>query len=332
MIYPTVTVIIPNYNHQNYLNKRLESVLNQSYQDFEVILLDDASTDASVSLLKTYQSHPKVSRLIVNNVNSGSLFKQWIKGIQLAQGNYIWIAESDDYSHPDFLKDTVEKAMMNEKTSLVFTDSYVVDENENILYKASIKNKALIGFIDSKKNKIQVNTLLFTYLLNDIIIWNASSVLFSRSALLKVDQRFLETLNNAGDLFTYLSLVFQYEIQFVNKPLNFYRKHSSNTTPKNIASGNLHKDRIRIVNYFISEFVKIPKHKTPLKLFLKRHFFTAINFKFYNELFILLKQLYKEHIISFKDCFQLKLYIYYSKLSYNRIPHFYRKYIEKLLS
>lgn len=99
---PTVSIIVPNYNHSKYLNQRLDSILNQTYQDFEVILLDDVSSDNSVEILQAYSKHPKVSHLIVNEQNSGNTFKQWQKGIALAKGTFVWIAESDDFCEPHF--------------------------------------------------------------------------------------------------------------------------------------------------------------------------------------------------------------------------------------
>ena len=95
---PKVSVIIPNYNHAPYLVQRIETVLKQSYPDFEVIILDDCSTDGSHDIIERYRGHSKVSRIVYNKVNSGSPFRQWEKGIGICKGEYVWIAESDDWS------------------------------------------------------------------------------------------------------------------------------------------------------------------------------------------------------------------------------------------
>jgi glycosyltransferase involved in cell wall biosynthesis len=100
---PIVSVIVPNYNHARYLRQRIETVLRQSFQDFEIILLDDCSTDESRSILSSYARDPRV-RIDFNNVNSGSTFKQWNKGVRLARCKYIWIAESDDYADERLLE------------------------------------------------------------------------------------------------------------------------------------------------------------------------------------------------------------------------------------
>ena len=71
---PLVSVIVPNYNYARYLEERIESILAQSFQDFELILLDDCSTDESRSILERYATHPKVSHYVPNEHNSGSPF------------------------------------------------------------------------------------------------------------------------------------------------------------------------------------------------------------------------------------------------------------------
>lgn len=104
---PLVSVIIPNYNYARFLEKRIESVLLQTCTDFEIILLDDASTDNSVFILNKYQTNAHVSYVDINSVNTGSPFAQWQKGIALSRGKYIWIAESDDLASPSFLEKAV---------------------------------------------------------------------------------------------------------------------------------------------------------------------------------------------------------------------------------
>ena len=86
---PTVSVIIPNYNHAPYLKERIDSVLNQTYQDFEVIILDDCSPDNSVEVIELYRSNPHVAHILINEQNTRNTFIQWERGISLAKGKYI---------------------------------------------------------------------------------------------------------------------------------------------------------------------------------------------------------------------------------------------------
>lgn len=93
---PLVSVIIPNYNHARFLDERIQSVLNQTYQNFELIILDDKSTDNGLEVINKYKDDSHISHIVVNEENSGSPFKQWHKGFELAKGDWIWLAESDD--------------------------------------------------------------------------------------------------------------------------------------------------------------------------------------------------------------------------------------------
>lgn len=86
MTTPFVSVIVPNYNHARYLEQRLDTVFNQTYQNFEVIILDDKSTDNSLEVINRYKDNPHLSQIVVNEQNTGSPFKQWDKGINLAKG------------------------------------------------------------------------------------------------------------------------------------------------------------------------------------------------------------------------------------------------------
>jgi glycosyltransferase involved in cell wall biosynthesis len=94
---PKVSVIVPNYNHSQFLSERLDSIINQTYKDFELIILDDASTDNSIDVINQYlNKYPELIRFQPSTNNSGSPFVQWDNGIKLAKGEFVWIAESDD--------------------------------------------------------------------------------------------------------------------------------------------------------------------------------------------------------------------------------------------
>ena len=126
---PKVSVVVPNYNHARFLPKRIESILRQTYQDFELILLDDCSTDDSRAILRTYAGDPRV-RLEFNEVNSGSPFKQWNKGVRLAQGKYVWIAESDDYADPRLLERLVAILEADPTVAYAYCRSWRVTEDD----------------------------------------------------------------------------------------------------------------------------------------------------------------------------------------------------------
>ena len=101
-----ISVIIPNYNYEQYIIERIDSVLAQTVPISELIILDDASTDNSVLVIEEKikqikKEYPDIRvSFLKNSSNSGGLvFSQWQKGLKEATGDYIWIAEADD-SHP----------------------------------------------------------------------------------------------------------------------------------------------------------------------------------------------------------------------------------------
>jgi glycosyltransferase involved in cell wall biosynthesis len=118
---PRVSVVIPNYNHAPYLKERIDSVLNQTFQDFELILLDDCSTDNSRDIINSYAKNPHVSHIILNEENTRNTFVQWERGIRLASGEYIWIAESDDKCEPTLLEKLVAEFKRDNNLVLAFS-------------------------------------------------------------------------------------------------------------------------------------------------------------------------------------------------------------------
>ena len=143
---PLISVIIPNFNHAPYLKQRIDSVLSQTYDNLEVILLDDCSRDNSGEILSSYKHNPKVKKIIINENNSGSTFKQWEKGFELSCGEYIWIAESDDYCDAFFLERLVGQLSENGTVAIAYTSSHLVDAH-NIFIK-KVRGKGL----DKKEN------------------------------------------------------------------------------------------------------------------------------------------------------------------------------------
>jgi glycosyltransferase involved in cell wall biosynthesis len=172
---PTVSVIIPNYNHAPYLKERIDSVLNQTYQDFEVIILDDCSPDDSRTVIEQYRENPHVSHIVLNEQNTGNTFIQWERGISLAKGRYIWIAESDDVAESQLLETLVGQLEQHPDASVAFCHSKLIDAESKVLSEHNSKNPAQPGqvTIDDSKTFLR-HLLIFNY------IYNASMVVFRR--------------------------------------------------------------------------------------------------------------------------------------------------------
>lgn len=219
------SIIVPNYNHYPFLERRLNSIFNQTYSNYEVILLDDCSTDNSRKILEAYKHHPKVSCLEFNQFNSGSVIKQWCAGIERSKGDFCWIAESDDWSTPHFLKKMVNLIRVDPSISIAFCKSYKVDVNENLIdgyerYYSFLGLKS--GIHDG--NQVAKNKLIYQN-----VIPNVSSAILKRknlsNAIIGSDRFKL-----VGDRFIYLNLLKNNKFGFLNEYMNFHRKHMDTVT------------------------------------------------------------------------------------------------------
>lgn len=232
-----VSVVIPNYNYSRFLKQRIESVLAQTFTDFEIILLDDASTDDSIVLLKSYYTNPHVSHLKINSVNSGSPFTQWKKGIELAQGKYIWIAESDDVAEPFFLEKAVSAMEDHQLASFCFLGSRCIDENGADLTTdfdrwtpRQLCRPSGIGVFDGKEY-IEHNLYWRNY------IYNASGVVFRKECFEQIEDLSCFSLKYSGDWLFWVEMARQGEVVEIYEKLNRFRLHGKSTTKKAVESG-----------------------------------------------------------------------------------------------
>jgi glycosyltransferase involved in cell wall biosynthesis len=238
MAKPIVTVIIPNYNHERYLSKRIESVLEQTYQDFEILLLDDCSPDNSRELISNYAALDTRIQPVFNEYNSGSTFKQWNKGIALAKGEFIWLAESDDYADPTLLSSLVACLEANPRVGLAYCDSFSVDENGELMpmhtwepFLAELD--ATLWKHDFTRPGIELVRRFMSY---RNIIPNASAVLLRRSTLKQVGPAD-ESFKVLGDWLFWAKILSVSDVSFVARPLNYFRTHRNNVRSKTLENG-----------------------------------------------------------------------------------------------
>jgi glycosyltransferase involved in cell wall biosynthesis len=226
---PEVSVIVPNYNHGRFLKQRLDSIFDQSFSDFEIIILDDCSTDNSRDIIESYRLNSKVSSITYNSSNSGSSFRQWKKGLSLAKGKYIWIAESDDYAASDFLAIGLH-ALKTTCSELFYCKSVQVDQNGRFL-------RDLHWWLDDlSKTKWDssytrsASADVAEYLVKRNFICNASSVIFLNTS--KVDSYLQEvlTFRHCGDWLFWLQFCKDSRsITYSVDTINYWRDHASTT-------------------------------------------------------------------------------------------------------
>lgn len=231
LVNPLVSIIVPNYNHAKYLKQRLDSIFNQTYKNFEVILLDDLSQDNSIDILNSYEDD-RITQRIYNEINSGSPFKQWKKGLELAKGDLIWVAESDDWADVAFLEKMIPVFSENENVAVAYSDMYYVDET-GIEIEESFEKYAAYSHPDLwKKSHYSLGyDYVRDFMLHKSLIVNASSVVFKKDIGIKnIDQ--ILNYKEAGDWLFWNSILLEKNVYVYfrgKEKLNYFR-HSSQST------------------------------------------------------------------------------------------------------
>jgi len=222
---PAVSVVVPNYNHARFLRARLNSILAQTYRDFELIILDDASTDRSMEVIGEYRNLPGV-RIHRNEKNSGSPFPQWNLGATMARGRYLWIAEADDEADPKFLETLVATLDANREVVLAYCQSRRIDARGSSIGNLCDWTEGLDGerwrsaFINAGVDEIS------RFLIQRCTIPNASAVVFRRDAYLEVGGAPTH-LRMVGDWVTYVKILKLGKIAFTAAALNSFRSHAA---------------------------------------------------------------------------------------------------------
>ena len=231
-----VSVIVPNYNYGRYLRERLRSIFAQTYPIFEIIVLDDASVDDSTAVAQSVAD--EAGRLITidrRETNSGNAFRQWKAGVDRARGEFIWIAEADDSSDPNFLKETLRRLTDHPSAALCFTDSRAIDADSADVYESYKGYYREHGDTGLDQNGIfGGDEFLRRFLVGRNLILNASAVVWRADALLEVFDRLdgEETrLNCAGDWRIYIEACrLKGTIAYESRPLNIHRRHAQSIT------------------------------------------------------------------------------------------------------
>ncbi|MFN7610919.1 MAG: glycosyltransferase, partial [bacterium] len=219
-------MIVPNYNYARYLELRLQTLLGQTLTPDEIILLDDASTDDSLTLVEAIAAHSPVPIRIERSVrNSANPFVQWSRGLELATGDLVWIAEADDYCEPTLLE-TLAAELADESVVMAWCDSVMVDADgrgSGALYKdyygRQYGQKWQLHF------KADGRELVDDCLLVENVVPNASAVLFRRHAV-RFDLEAIRNYRFSGDWWFWLSMALQGRVAYRADPLNYHRRHA----------------------------------------------------------------------------------------------------------
>lgn len=292
---PLVSVIIPNYCHARYLDERIQSVLKQTYQNFEIIILDDCSPDngASREVIERYRSNPHVSHIVYNEKNSGSTFKQWDKGFRMAKGELIWIAESDDKCDEYLLEALVARMTANPNASIAFCRSIAFNENQGDI--------RLIGVWSDTDKTMTGRDFIHDHMRSGTGIVNASSAVFRKRTLQNIQGHY-RTMKGAGDRMFWTEMAEQGDVIISAEGMNRFRMHASNSTKKFGNSGiNQREDKVILDYIYGKGYITAKEYKQCARIYVRVHIFEMITDR------QLKKELYKVWGYNALDQFLLRL-------------------------
>lgn len=241
--FPLVSVIIPNYNHARFLDQRLQSVLNQTYRNIEVIILDDCSTDNSLEVIEKYRSDARIVDVIVNEKNSGNTFLQWKKGFDIAKGELLWIAESDDYCDLSLLETSIKYWSQYPNCSVVQCASQYVDEFGNLI--SNCQNCS--GTIEYENGRDAIRSHMVC---SNLYIPNASAVTFRKRTALSIPSNYKE-YKSSGDRLFWIYMLEKGDLCTIGVPMNMYRQHTNNRVSNKMESCGIQCKE----NYFINQYL-----------------------------------------------------------------------------
>ncbi len=268
---PKVTVLVPSFNHGFYLKQRIESILTQTYRCFDLIVIDDASSDDSPEIIKGLLSNYDF-KYIANRSNSGTPFAAWEQLLQFATGDYIWICESDDYADPHFLERAVAAITSASCAVMAYCDSWIVDEHgcridhtDTYFHEIWRESRWDQSFIQDGAAE------LHHFQIRGQTVPNMSSMLIDATAFRKAFTPFLKRLKLTGD-WLFVGLLMQCgQVVYFKEPLNYFRRHES-TARARVQSARSQAE------FILTKHILFLKTKRPLHEYAKVMSSDAVRF------------------------------------------------------
>ncbi len=227
---PTVSAIVPNYNHARFLPQRLASIATQTYKPAELIVLDDASTDTSREVISAAVRDLDIPvRTVYNTKRSGNVFRQWRAGLAMAEGDLVWICESDDFCDECFLERLVPYFGDPSVTLAFGRIQFADEEGAPDDWLDGYRERARPGYWDQPRVESAYEWFRGPFALANVIP-NVGGALFRRqdfgSHVWKAAQRF----SVCGDWYLYMQIARSGRIAYEPTAFSYFRQHGGNTS------------------------------------------------------------------------------------------------------
>jgi len=210
---PKVSVIMNCYNSEKYLKEAIGSVYTQTYQNWEIIFWDNASTDSSAEITRSYDDKLKYFR----GEKTVPLYAARNYALKEARGEYIAILDCDDLWLPTKLEEQIPVLEKNEEIGLVYSDAFLFNEKGKV--KQSFESK------EPFRGNIFSELLFCSFI-------NTQTVVIRRNTLDGLDYWFDDRLTMVGDLDTYLRISYKWKVDYVDKPLARVRVHKNSKSQR----------------------------------------------------------------------------------------------------
>ena len=236
---PLISVSMASYNHSEYLSQAIESVLNQTFRDLELIIIDDASQDASRSCIENYAGQDDRIRTIFHDKNQGIAFTA-NQGMAAAKGKYITFIDSDDVWMPEKLQKQID-ILARDENLVVWSEGLIIDETD------TPTGETFTGMNHSQDR--ERNGYIFEDLLkgNHIL---ASSMIFKRENLRGI--KFNDQFEYLNDFQFNVEMARLYKFYFIQEPLVYYRVHSRSTVQADYEGHILDYPKVGL--YFLEKY------------------------------------------------------------------------------
>ena len=216
-----VSVVVASYNHAEYLARRMDSLIAQTYSQLEILVIDDCSPDNSVAVLRPYATNPRV-KLVVRETNGG-----WVtvsnQGVELARGEYVLFANCDDDCEPQMIERLVAALAFHPEAGLAFCRSAMVNEHgarigddfrvREPAFRARCVDDCLLSRAEMRR-----------FLMHSCVIPNLSAALIRHCCFERVGALSHE-YKACSDWDFFFRIADHFDFAYIAAPLNHFRQH-----------------------------------------------------------------------------------------------------------
>lgn len=210
-----VSIVMPNYNYAQFIRKALDSAANQTYENIEIIVVDDCSTDESMQIIKEYEEKYDQIQSYPNKKNLGVVASH-NRCVDLAKGEYVVVLSSDDYLAPTFVEECVEMLEKYPTACMISSDIFYVDNDDTVTEPPAFYDRSFFC-----KGQYQCKVWLFT---NTFV---PSQVVFRKKCFCdpEIGGGFSYLADTFIDTELWFRMCLKYDFVYLKKKLAYYRMH-----------------------------------------------------------------------------------------------------------